>query len=343
MTVVVAEVMTTYFDLLADRESILLAQEGLASAQKLTEHKRSEASQESAAQYDELRSEEEVAIRQQDLLEAQNTFSRDAKLLKIKICRNFKEEMAAAEITLSDRLPDPQPEDLPALAEAMREAASHGPEIKQAKLELRNQEIVIEAIHNSLLPSFDVYASYSFSGLSGSLGPTFTDILRNNFPNFSYGLTLNLPIRNRTAQADAARALLEQRQLQMKFQDAKNQATWRVSDALSAAQQARDELDSAQKLVKLARQVLEMRHQKPTLVSADVEDVITSQRNLTAAGAHVVKARAIYAKALVHYEQASGTLLERNNIALSEAGDGDVRRVPVRGAPGVLHQFEAKP
>ena len=78
-------------------------------------------------------------------------------------------------------------------------------------------------------------------------------------------------------------------------------------------------------------------------VSADVEDVITSQRNLTAAGAHLVRARAIYAKALVHYEEATGTLLDRNNLALSEAVDGDVHRVPVPAAQGVLHQFEAKP
>ena len=65
------------------------------------------------------------------------------------------------------------------------------------------------------------------------------------FPNISYGVMLNLPIRNRTAQADAARALLEQRQLQMKFQNAKDHAVWDVSKAVSAVQQARDRLDAA--------------------------------------------------------------------------------------------------
>ena len=187
-----------------------------------------------------------------------------------------------------------------------------------------NQQAVIEAIHNSLLPALDVYASYSLSGINGALGPTFTNILEGDYPNISYGLTLNLPIRNRTAQADAERALLEQRQLQAKLQDAKNQAVWNVSKTLSAVEQARDQLASAQKLVKLARQVLDMRHQKAALPSSDVEDAITAQHNLTLAQARVVDARATYAKALIQYEVATGTLLDRNNIALTEAVEGEV-------------------
>jgi outer membrane protein TolC len=321
-TLAVAEVMTAYYDLLSDRESILVAQDGLDYAQKLTDHKQAEVG--SAAEYDELRSEEEVALRQQDLLKAQDTFAQDAKALKVKLCRDFNEDLATAEVVPSDHLPDPQPGDVPLLAEALREAATHLPEIEQADMDLGNQQAVIEAIHNSLLPALDVYASYSLSGINGALGPTFTNILEGDYPNISYGLTLNLPIRNRTAQADAERALLEQRQLQAKLQDAKNQAVWNVSKTLSAVEQARDQLASAQKLVKLARQVLDMRHQKAALPSSDVEDAITAQHNLTLAQARVVDARATYAKALIQYEVATGTLLDRNNIALTEAVEGEV-------------------
>jgi len=65
-------------------------------------------------------------------------------------------------------------------------------------------------------------------------------------------------------------------------------------------------------------------HQKTfTLASsARVEDLITAQRNLAIAEGHVVKARATYAKTLIQYEEATGTLLERNNIEMSEAVDG---------------------
>lgn len=56
-----------------------------------------------------------------------------------------------------------------------------------------------------------------------------------------------------------------------------------------------------------------------------MEDVITVRRNLSVAEGHVVKARANNARRLIQYEQATGAILERNNIEMSDAVDG-VRR-----------------
>jgi outer membrane protein TolC len=330
----VAAVMTTYYDLLADLDNIRVAQESLGYAQKLMESNQAELKMGAVAQYDLLRSQEEVADQQQVLLVAQNTYSQDAQSLKAKISKSFNEQLATVELAPTDRLPEPRPDDVPTLAEAMKEAASHRPEIEQADLNLRNQEFTIQGTRNALLPSLQVFATYSFAGLSGALGPTFTNVFRNDYPNLSFGVQLGVPIRNRTFEADAARALLEQRQLQMKLQDAKNQAVWDVSKAVSAVQQARSTLDATLKLAAVSRQVLDMQQQKFTLASATVEEVITAQRNLATAEGNVVRDRAAYAKALIQYEQATGTLLERNKIELSDAVEGDVRRAPnIPGGP----------
>jgi outer membrane protein TolC len=112
------------------------------------------------------------------------------------------------------------------------------------------------------------------------------------------------------------------------MQDAKNQTVWDVNKAISAVAQARDSLDATLKLVKLAHQVLEMQQKKFTQAVATAEDVITDQQNLSIAEGHVVRARAAYAKALIQYEEATGTLLDRHHIALSEAIDGDVQDLP---------------
>ena len=323
-----AVVMASYYDLLADQESIRMAQGGLEYAQKLLADNQGEAKSGPAAQYDVLRSEEEVALREQVLLAAQNTFSQDGQSLKAKLSKSFNEELAQVEIIPSDRLPEPSPEDVPALDEALRETASHRPEIEQVELNLRNQQVVIQSIHNSLMPSLDVYASYYLAGLNGALSPTFTNILRGDFPNYSFGITLDMPLRNRTAQADAERALLEQRRLQVKLQDAKNMAVWAVNKAWTGVRQSRNQLDAVQKLVALARQVLEMQQEKFTRALCAVEEVITAQQNLAIAQGHVVRAHVAYAKALIQYEEVTGTLLERHNIEMSEAVNGEVRSVP---------------
>jgi outer membrane protein len=327
-TTTVAAVMSSYYDLLADQESIRVAQEGLRFAQKLLEDNQAEVQIGAVAKYDVVRSQQEVALREQDLLVARNLFSQDAQTLKAKISKSFSGELAMVEIVPTDTLPEPHPDDIPSLAEALRQAASHRPEIEQAALDLQNQETTVRANRNRLLPELDAFVSYNASGLGGALRPTIVNILENDYPNVSYGISLSLPIRNRTAQADAARSLLEQRQKEMKLQSAKNQAVWDVSKAVSAVQQAKSQLDAALNLVELSRRVLDMQQQKFTLSSATVEEVITAQGNLATAEGNVVKARATYAKALIQYEQATGTLLDRNNIELSEAVQGEVHRAP---------------
>ena len=330
----VAAVMTTYYDLLADQENIRVAQESLGFAQELLEGNQAQLKIGAVAKFDVLRSQEEVADQQQVLLTAGNTFSQDAQTMKAKISKTFTEQLATVDIAPTDKLPDPHPDDVPTLDEALKVAATHRPEIEQADLNLRNQEYTIQGTRNALLPSVQVFATYSFAGLGGALRPTFANVFENDYPNLSYGVQIGLPFRNRTAQADAARAVLEQRQLQMKLQDAKNQAVWDVSKAVSAVEQARSTLDATLKLAAVSRQVLGMQQQKFKLAAATVEDVITAQRNLATAEGNVVKDRAIYAKALIQYEQATGTLLDRNNISLSEAVEGEVHRVPnIPGTP----------
>ena len=111
----------------------------------------------------------------------------------------------------------------------------------------------------------------------------------------------------------------------MKLQDARNQAVWDVNKSVSAVRQAPDQFESVLKLEELTRQVLEMQQRRFTLAADTVEDAITAQRNLAVAQDHVVRARATYAKTLIQHEEATGTLLERNNVEISEAVDG-VRR-----------------
>ncbi len=330
----VAKVMTTYYDLLADLENIRVTDEGLQYAKDLLNDNETEAQIGAAAQLDVVRAEEEVAARQQDRLVAGNTFAQDAQSLKAEISKSFNGEIAAVQVEPVDQLPEPHADDIPSLAEALREAAENRPEIEQAQLNLRNQQVTIQAVRNELLPTLDAYAIYTPSGLSGEFGSSFGQLFHGRFPNYAYGLELSIPIRNRTAQADAARALLEQRQLQMKLQQAENQVVWDVSKAVSAVEQAKSQLEAAVKVTALARQTLDMEQTKFKVGQASVEEVINSQRDLATAENNVVKAKTAYVQALIQFEQATGTILKKNHIELTDAVRGDVPRPPqIPGTP----------
>jgi outer membrane protein len=331
----VASVMSTYYDLIADVDTLRVAREGLKYDQDLLSDQQSLTKIGTVAQFDMLRTEEEVAARQQELQVAETAFAQDSQSLKAEISKSFNAELATVEIDPTDKLPEPHPNDIPTLNEALKEAAENRPEIEQANVNLKNQQITIDAARNGLLPSLNAYAVFTPSGLGGAAGPAFTGLFQDHFPNYAYGVRLSIPIRNRVAQADAARALLEQKQLQMQLQQAQNQAVWDVSKAVSSVQQASGQLGATRKLTDYAQQVLGMERKKFGLAAASVEEVIGAQRDLSTAQNNEVKAQAAYAKALIQFEQATGTLLERNNIGVSDAILGEAPRAAnIPGAPG---------
>ncbi|MGH9447225.1 MAG: TolC family protein, partial [Terriglobia bacterium] len=167
----VANVMTIYYDLLADRENIRVANESLGYAQKLLADNQTEAKIGAAARLDVVQSEEAVAARQQDLLTAGNQYAQDQQQMKATISKSFNGELAAVQIDPTGHLPQPHPDDVPPLNEAVKEALTNQPQIHQAQLNLRTQANVIKNVRNALLPSLGVFAAYAPTGLNGTLGP----------------------------------------------------------------------------------------------------------------------------------------------------------------------------
>ncbi len=332
----VAQVLTLYYALLYDREAVRVAQQGLDDSQKLLHDNQLEAGIGAMARLDVAQAELAVAQRKQELVTAQNSFEQDQQSLKASITKSFDGQLAQVEIDPTGQLPEPQANDVPSFDQALTLALRNRPEVEQANLNLRNQAVTIQAVHNALLPTLDAYAGYAPAGLSGSMGPALGDLFRGHYPDYAYGVSLNLPLRNRTEQADAARALLEQRQLQTKMQQARNQVVWDVSKAVSAVRQERGQLDAARNVVTLARQTLAMEQTKFQLGRATVLEVIQAQRDLAAAEGNEVKARSDYAKALIQFQQATGTLLQRHHIELADAKRGKITRPPqIPGTPSL--------
>ncbi len=330
----VDNVMTLYYDLLADREDIRVAKESLGYANKLLADNQTELHIGAAAKLDVVQSEQDVATRQQEILTAENQYSQDEQSMKAAISKTFNAQLAGVEIVPMDRLPEPHPGDIPPLKQDILEALNSRPEIRQAELNLRSQVYTIKSTRNALLPSLSAFATFSPDGLGRGVGTALSQLLRNEYPGYSYGFTLNVPIRNRVAQADAAQALIEQRQDAMKLQQAQNQAVWDVSKAVSAVHQAQGQLDAARKVVALARESLSMEETKFRVGQAQASEVINAQTALATAEDNVVKGQAAYAKALIQFQQATGTILKRNNVILSDAIRGKVPRVPnIPGTP----------
>ncbi len=371
VTTTITQVVNLYWDLVSFRENVGVAEKSLGLAQKTLSDNKRQVEIGTLAPIEVVRAESEVAARQQELIVAQTSSQQQQELLKTALSKHVDADLAAAEIVPTDKLPQPKADDIPPLGKALQEAARNRPEIEQADINIRNQEITIQASRNALLPTLDVFGAYVPTGLSGNrlvLGPcpspsslvqgqclsqdgqffpqpvlgvapagafqSLSQVFHGNFPDYSFGLTLQVPIRNRAAQADAATALLQERQLRTQLQQKKNQVAQDVRNANIAVIQARAQIEAATKAKVLAQQTFDAEQKKFQLGESTVFLVIQAQRDLATAGGNEVKAHSAYAKALTQFAQATGTTLEKNRIQLADAKNGEVARAP--NIPGAL-------
>jgi outer membrane protein len=170
---------------------------------------------------------------------------------------------------------------------------------------------------------------------SAGIGQSLTQVLHGNYPDYSFGVNLSFPIRNRQAQADAARAMLEDRELRSMEQRQVNLVEQDVRNAEIAVTQAKAQIEASRKATRLAQETLDAEQKKFKLGESTVFFVIQAQRDLVTAEGNEAKALAAYAQALTTFEQATATILDKHNIQIADAKDGQVHRpANIPGAPG---------
>jgi outer membrane protein TolC len=164
---------------------------------------------------------------------------------------------------------------------------------------------------------------------------TQNQIFHNKFPDYSAQLTLNLPLRNRAAQADNARALLTQRQLETEVQQLRNAALLDVRNSYIALTQDRAQVEAASKARELQQQTFDAEQKKYRLGASTVYNVILTQRDLITAQGTELRALANLEEAKANYERALGRTLEVNHVTIADAKTGEVERDTL--IPGTLH------
>lgn len=159
-------------------------------------------------------------------------------------------------------------------------------------------------------------------------------LVNNNFPSYGFSLNLTLPLRNRSAQAANAKALLTQRAAQVQVQSLKNNIASTVRNAQVGMQQGLARVQAAVEATKLAQESLDAEQKKFQLGVATDYDVILYARDLATAQGNEIQAKAALLEAVVTFNQALGRTLRVNNISISDAATGHMtQRSLIPGAP----------
>jgi outer membrane protein len=348
----VSAVLNLYWDLVSFNEDLRARKNQLATAQQLFEDNKKQVAIGTLAPIEVTRAEAQVYASQQDLLISQTNLLQQETVLKNALSRNGVASPTLAEVHIIplDKISVPPSDNLRPIDQLVQEALGARVEIAQNRINIESNKVNLVGIKNSLKPTLNAFVGLTNNGLTGSQNPLsiplipveprlaadpfllggygnlLGQIARRNYPSYSAGFSLNIPLRNRAAQSDYVSSQLELRQNELAFQKSVNQVRVDVQNAVIGLQQARVRYDSAVKARILQQQTLDADRKKYTLGASTVFQVVTDQQTLAAAESAETQALANYSHARIAFDQALGTTLGENHISIEEAMSGHVAR-----------------
>jgi outer membrane protein len=364
----VDQIENMYWDLVFAYENVRVKQEQLAFSQKTLSDNQRQVQIGTLAPIEVVRAQNTVATDQQSLIQAQTNLDLQQLLMKNALSRTLQDPaLADAEVIPASTMRFTENEPVIPTQDLVNDALSHRPELAESRIDLTNREINAKAIRNSMLPSLDVFAYYGGNGLGGAQNPAnlcvnqSPDLQQNGFcsglnpltgqtvfppvntigygstvnqlvdstaPDKGIGFTLNVPIRNRQAQALQVRSQLEYRQAQMRAQQIENQIRIEVRNAQFSVQQNRAAVQAGRAAVELARQSLDAEQKKFNLGASTSTLVLQNESGLATAQSNLVSAEAAYVKSRIELDRATGLLLDHAGIVMGDAVRGQVTHMP---------------
>ncbi len=341
----VSSVLNLYWDLVEFWQDQRARQRELAAAEQLLENNRKQADAGTLAPIEVTRAEAQVYTSQQDLLVSQTNLLQQETVLKNAISRQgiADPSLAGAHIIPLDTITIPAKDDTPPVEQLVAQALENRSEVAQSRINIDSDKLNLVGIKNALKPTLQAFAELTNNGLTGALTPVgaatpgvpylaggdgnlLAQEFRRNFPNYTAGLALNIPLRNRAAQSDYVTSQLELRQSELGLQQNINQVRVDVQNAVIALQQARARYAAALKASNLQQQTLDADQKRLALGASTAYQIVLDQQNLASAGSAEVQALASYSHARIGLDQALGRTLEANNISFDEALAGTISR-----------------
>jgi outer membrane protein TolC len=374
----VANVVSLYWDLVSDIEALKVKQQTLELDTKLYTDNKRRAELGAIAPIDIVQAEAEMKSAQQDVTNAETQVLQQETILKTVLTRSGldRAEIVNAHIVPTDHFDIPSQEAVRPVQDLITEAMTNRPDVEQSMVGLEDARITTLGVKDAMLPQLTAFASMSNSGLAGQVnsapvpvtgangqtqlvqrgpgdvngyflggyGTVLGQLFGRNFPNYSAGVSLTIPIRNRAAQADYVTDQLNYRQQLIQDKQLHNSIRQGVINSRVALSQARTSYDTSVEARKLQEQTATGTRRKYELGTATILDVVITQRDTTARELAEVQAKNSYIHSRINLENVLGRILQTYDVSIEDAKKGVVGREPdlIPAVPQANNQQAAK-
>ena len=152
--------------------------------------------------------------------------------------------------------------------------------------------------------------------LLGNYWTALSNVFSGRFQTLAGGFSIDLNLRNRTAQANLAQSMIAERQLNLESTRLEQVIEVQVRNALQGLQTSRQRIVAADASAEAARQKLDSENRLFQSGESTNFLVLTRQNELTDSRRRQVAARADFNRSVARYEQALGVTLGSHNITL---------------------------
>jgi outer membrane protein len=324
-----------YYDLVSLGENVLVKQEALRAATKLREDDAEQVKLGTLAPIDLLQAQALESSSRFDFIQAQGLYKQEEIILRHEILRTASPVFTAqfTEIVPTDRIVVPdaiESFDVPAM---VQQAIAQRPDLAQARLQVETGKISTNASRNNALAQLNVYANVETRGSTeqtydtlGSIGtglPTNPQSLAAGGLDVSTiyqaGVQLTVPLRNRVAEADAARDAVQLHQVQARGEKLAAQVREEVETAVVSLQTAEAAFRAASASREFQGKLLDAERDKLSVGQSTDLNILQNEAYLAQALSTEIAARSNYMKARLSLDHAMGDVLEKNNIELNDA------------------------
>jgi outer membrane protein len=222
---------------------------------------------------------------------------------------------------------------------SIQQAMQNRPDLKQATQTLDVDDLSIQQARNGLLPNLALLGSYSTQGRGGiffqktnvfnqgvassiitSQPGGLTDALGQmfgfGFSTYQFGLRLALPIRNRSASADMADAIVRKKQDALTLRTTEQTVRLDILNAITNVESSKESVKLAKVARDFAQKALDAENKKYELGTELSQNVLLAQNALAQAESTVVTNEIALRKNLLNLLVKVGTLLEERSIVI---------------------------
>ena len=316
----ILNVVDNYWSVVEARENLKVTQESLDAAQKSYDHDKRSLELGALPPLDIYRSESTVASRRVSVIQAEYALKEAEDVFRQVIGADVDENIRAYDVVLTDKAEPGDAMYTIDIVTALEKALKYRPEVDSMRLQLANDDTNVKVARNSKLPNLSIGGTYEANGLGGApasgLGQALNQTFGAAFPGYGLNVSLAVPIRNHSAEAQLGSALASKRRDLYSERQLRESITLNVANAVHQLEQAKQSVAAAKIALDLSQKTLQADQRKYELGSETIFFVLEAQTELTQAEQTLLLAEVGYQDAVATVDHETGRLLDRFHVQI---------------------------